>query len=277
MTVIDAQVHIWGAETPERPWPPEGAALAHRPTPLGKDELLREMDAAGVERAIIVPPSREGDRNDRAMEAALLHPERFAVMGKLAIERPESRSLVDTWKRQPGMLSVRLTFHRGAYRTWLTGGTANWFWAAAERVDIAVMVFAPGLLPHSPAVAARHPDLRLVLDHLALSGDSKDAALGPALKPVLALAQYPNVAVKATSLPSYVTDAYPSPSLHTHIRHVVEAYGPHRVFWGTDLTRLRGFYRQAVTLFTEELDYLSDIDTTWIMGRGLAEWLGWPL
>jgi L-fuconolactonase len=54
-------------------------------------------------------------------------------------------------------------------------------------------------------------------------------------------------------------------------------YGPHRVFWGIDLTRLRGSYRQAVTLFTEELDFLSDIDTTWIMGRGIAEWLGWPL
>jgi hypothetical protein len=33
------------------------------------------MDAAGVDRAIIVPLSREGDRNDLAMEAALLHPE----------------------------------------------------------------------------------------------------------------------------------------------------------------------------------------------------------
>ncbi len=97
MTVIDAQVHIWGAETPERPWPPGGAALAHRPTPLGKNELLREMDAAGVDRAIIVPPSWEGDRNDLAREAALLHPDRFAVMGRLAIERPKSRSLVDTW------------------------------------------------------------------------------------------------------------------------------------------------------------------------------------
>ena len=41
--------------------------------------------------------------------------------------------------------------------------------------------------------------------------------------------------------------------------------------------RLRGSYRQAVTLFTEELDFLSDIDKTWIMGRGIAEWLGWPL
>lgn len=46
---------------------------------------------------------------------------------------------------------------------------------------------------------------------------------------------------------------------------------------GTDLTRLRGSYRQAVTLFTEELDFLSDIDKTWIMGRGIAEWRGWPL
>ena len=75
MTVIDAQVHIWGTETPERPWPPGGAVLAHRPAPLGRDELLRDMDVAGVGRAIIVPPSREEDRHDLVMEAALLHPE----------------------------------------------------------------------------------------------------------------------------------------------------------------------------------------------------------
>jgi L-fuconolactonase len=277
MLVIDAQVHIWGAETPEWPWAPSGAALAHRPTPLEKDELLREMDAAGIDRAIIVPPSWEGDRNDLALEAVLVHPDRFAVMGRLAIERPESRSLVNTWKCQSGVLGVRLTFHRGAYRTWLTDGTAHWFWAAAEHAGLAVIVFASGLLPHIATVAARHQGLRLVLDHLALSSDIKDAALGPAFKPALALAQYPNVAVKAASLPSYVTDAYPYPSLHAHIRRVVEAYGPHWVFGGTDLPRLRGSYRQAVPLFTEELDFLSDIDKTWMMDRGIAEWLGWPL
>jgi len=103
MTAIDAQVYIWGVETPERPWPPGGAAQARRPTPLRKDGRLRAMGAAGVDRAIIV------------------------------------------------------------------------------------------------------------------------------------------------------------------------------VFLGTDLTRLHGSYRQAITLFTEELDVLSDIDTTWIMGRGLAEWCGWLL
>jgi L-fuconolactonase len=58
---------------------------------------------------------------------------------------------------------------------------------------------------------------------------------------------------------------------------VVDAYGPRRVFRGTDLTRLPCPYRQAVTLFTEELDFLSSDDKEWIMGRGIAEWLGRPL
>jgi L-fuconolactonase len=277
MVIIDAQVHIWGPDTPQRPWAPGGANQAHRPVPLGKDELLREMDAAEVNRVVIVPPSWEGDRNDLALEVARLHADRFAVMGRLTLETPESRALVEKWRQQPGMLGVRLTFHRGSYRAWLTDGTADWFWAAAERAGVPAMVFAPGQVPTIGEIAARHPGLRFVLDHLALSGEIRDAALGPALEPVLAAARHPNIAVKASAMPCYVTEPYPFPSLHQHIRRVIDAYGPQRVFWGTDLTRLSCPYRQAVTLFTEELAFLSDEDKEWIMGRGIAEWLGWPL
>jgi L-fuconolactonase len=277
MIIVDAQVHIWGADTPERPWPPGGASLAHRPQPLGKDQLQREIDAAGVDRVVIVPPSWEGERNDLALEAARLHPDRFAVMGRLAIERQESRRLVDGWRRQPGMLGVRLTFHRDPHRSWLTDGTANWFWAAAERAGVPVMVFVPGLVPELSEVAARYPGLRLVLDHLGLGLGVKDNAIGAALEPVLLAARQPNIAVKASALPCYVSEPYPFKSLHPHIRRVLDAYGPRRVFWGTDLSRLTCAYRQAVTFFTEELDFLSNDDKEWIMGRGIAEWLGWPV
>jgi hypothetical protein len=58
---------------------------------------------------------------------------------------------------------------------------------------------------------------------------------------------------------------------------VVEAFGPQRVFWGADLTRLPCPYRQAVSLFTEEREFLSDADKEWGMGCGIAEWLNWPL
>jgi len=54
MRIVDAQVHIWAANTPERPWP--ARAEPHR-TPLGKEELLAEMDKAGVDGVVIVPPS----------------------------------------------------------------------------------------------------------------------------------------------------------------------------------------------------------------------------
>jgi L-fuconolactonase len=85
------------------------------------------------------------------------------------------------------------------------------------------------------------------------------------------------MAVKTSALPRYVTEPYPFPSPRQHIRRVVDAYGPRRVFRGTDLTRLSCPYRQAVTLFIKELDSRADEGKQWIMGRGIAEWLGWPL
>jgi predicted TIM-barrel fold metal-dependent hydrolase len=244
---------------------------------LGKDELLREMAAAGVAHAIIVPPSWEGDRNDVTLEAARLHPDRFAVMGRFPIEDPASRALVSTWKSQPGMLGVRLTFRRGHHRTWLSDGTADWFWKAAERHNIPVMVFAPDEIPKIGEIAERHPRLRLVIDHMGLSTDLKGGSLGPTIDSLVKLARHAKVAVKASALPCYVTEPYPFPSLHTPIRRVVEAFGPRRVFWGTDLSHLPCPYRQAVTLFTDELDFLTAEDKEWIMGRAIAEWLDWPL
>jgi len=174
MLIVDAQVHIWGANTPDRPWPPYGPGNEHRPVPFTADDLLREMDQAGVDRAVIVPPSWEGDRNDLALAAARDHPGRFAVMGRLALERPESRALIDSWKGQQGMLGMRFTFHLPAHKVWLSDGTADWLWPAAERAQIPLMILPPGSLPIVDQIAERHPGLRLVIDHLALASGVKD-------------------------------------------------------------------------------------------------------
>ena len=277
MLIVDSQVHIWGADTPDRPWPPGRAHQAQKPCPVTKEMVLEAMGEAGVSRVVLVPPSWEGDRNDLALEAARLHPDRFAVMGRLAIERPDSRVLVADWTRQPGMLGLRFTFHTEVQKPWLTDGTADWLWTAAEQAGLPVMIFVPGSLPVADAIAARHPGLRLVIDHLALGIAEKDAAAFADLPHLLALAKRPNVAVKASALPCYSTEPYPYRGLHPYIRQVFDAFGPRRVFWGTDWTRLPCTWRQAVTLFTEELPWLSSDDKEWIMGRAVCEWLGWRL
>src|SRR5256712_12816727 len=143
MVIVDAQVHIWGADTPARPWPPGRAHQAQKPHPVTKDMLLGEMDTAGVSRVVLVPPSWEGDRNDLALEAARLHPDRFAVMGRLALERRESRAPVADWRKQPGILGMRFTFHTDSARPWLTDPAAVWPWAAAARALCPPPVLVP--------------------------------------------------------------------------------------------------------------------------------------
>ena len=68
MMIVDAQVHIWAASTPARPWPARHAP--HRETPITAEEMLRENKIAGIDRTVLVPPSFEGDYNDVVLAAA---------------------------------------------------------------------------------------------------------------------------------------------------------------------------------------------------------------
>ncbi len=276
MHIVDTQVHIWGADTPQRPWPKRQAP--HRPQPITKDDLLQEMKVAGVERAVLVPPGWEGDRNDLALEAARLHPDRFVVMGRLDTDDPKVIDRLPAWTSQTGMKGVRLTFHTPWQLPLLTEGKLEWFWPLAERYGIRVMLLAPHALLHLiDAIAQRYPGLSIALDHMSIPYHTKDEASFIGLDKLLALAPRPNIAVKVSGLPCNTTEPYPYSIVQGHIRRVYDAFGPRRLFWGSDLSRLPCSYRQCVTLFTEELPWLTARDKEWIMGRALCEWLDWPL
>jgi predicted TIM-barrel fold metal-dependent hydrolase len=92
---------------------------------------------------------------------------------------------------------------------------------------------------------------------------------------LLALAKYPNVAVKATGQVGYAEDAYPFRSLHEHLHRCFDAFGPARMFWGTDITRMPCSWRQCVTVFTEELLWLKGRDLELVMGEAVCDWVGW--
>jgi len=277
MIIVDSQVHIWGANTPERPWPARLGVKAQRDIPLGKDELLREMDAAGVDRVVIVPPSWEGERNDLAIVAAQAHPNRFAIMGRINPELPESRRKMVDWRKQTGMLGVRFVFHRSPLLELLTEGKADWLWPEAEMAGVPVYMLVPHRHMHFvDKIADRHPRLKLVMDHSGLV-DGKDEEAFREFDKLLALAKRPNVATKVSCYPFFTNDQYPFKKVHPYLRQVYDTFGPRRMFWGTDLSRLPCTYRQGVTFFTQELPWLKGQDLEYVMGRGVCEWLGWKI
>jgi len=235
------------------------------------------MDEAGVAAAVIHPPGWDPDSPALALEAVRQHPDRLAILGKVPLDRPESRALIDDWKRQPGMLGLRLTFLELQQRTWPQDGTMDWLWPAAERAGVPIALLAGDFLSTVGQVAERHPGLKLIVDHLGRVSRTQDAAGFANLGDLLALARYPNVAVKATGAPSYSSELYPYRNIHGYLRQIYDAFGPERMFWGTDITRMPCSYRQCVTMFTEELPWLSGRDQELVMGDALCAWLDWKL
>ncbi len=272
MLIVDAQVHIWSGGKPTNP--------NHRQVPaFTADDLLKEMDEAGVDAAVVHPPtSWDPNANELAVEAARRNPNRLAILGNFPLDRAESRALIDTWKQRPGMLGLRFTFLQPHQKTWPTDGTIDWLWPAAERAGLPVALLAAEFMPKVAQVAERQPRLKLIIDHLGRSSPAmKDDAAWASLPEMLALAKYPNVAIKATGAPSYSSESYPYRNIHDHLRRIHDAFGPERMFWGTDITRMPCSWRQCVTMFTEELPWLSAHDKELVMGRAVCTWLGWKL
>ncbi|RYY29078.1 MAG: amidohydrolase [Sphingomonadales bacterium] len=265
--IVDAQIHVWGADCPGRAWPQAGqdgrTAAPHLPQPLSAAEILIEMEAAGVARAILVPPSWEGERNDIALAAATLHPRRFAVMGRI----PTAISTLAGWRDTPGMLGARII---------LTSETEeDWLWQEAEARGVPLMIAPGGNLPLLSAIAHRHPALSITVDHMGarVHRTGPDAFAG--FEHLLALAALPNVAVKATCLPAYSATSHPWADVTPYLRRLFDAFGPQRLFWGSDLSRLPCAYSDLVALFWDELDWLKGADRDLVMGKAIAEWLDW--
>jgi len=172
---------------------------------------------------------------------------------------------------------VRLNI-AGEQAAWLSDGTADWFWPAAEKAGVPVMFLTNGQTHLFGPIAERHPQLTLIIDHMGVSSEAlKDGKLSASIDQSAALAKYPNVSVKLSASPLFSSEPYPFRDMAPSIRKLYDAYGPQRCHWGTDVTNsfAKASYRQRVTHFTEELPFLSEDDKDWIMGRAIVERLKW--
>jgi len=271
MQIVDAQIHLWSGGVPSNP--------AHRQvTSFTAEEAIALMDEAGVDAAVIHPVPWDPNSQQQALAAVERYPGRFAMLGEVALRDPQSKDRVAAWRAQPGVLGLRFLFLNDPQRQWLHDGDLDWLWPAAEAAGVPVAVMATDSLDLMGEIAERHPGLRLTIDHLGGRGGMttlKDHEAMTHMPALLALARYPNVAVKATGAPGYSGEAYPFPIMQTYVRQIYDAFGPERTFWGTDITKMPCSWRDCVTMFTEELPWLGEDDTRLVMGDAVCAWWGW--
>ncbi|MEX2582512.1 MAG: amidohydrolase family protein [Gemmatimonadota bacterium] len=274
--ITDSQIHLWEVDRPDRPWPQPPRNEPQLPDGFSAEQAIAAMDAAGVDRAVVVPPTWVGENNATALEAAARYPERFAVMGRFDIDAPDAEGQLERWLEQPGMLGIRVTLTHKPRAEQLDDGSVDWFWAACERLGIPIMILFRGAPERAGRLARQFPQLTVILDHMALSLDVPGPEAWSIIGQLTDLAQHPRVHVKVSSVPNFSGEEYPHRDVHGHLRRLYEAYGAERLFWGSDVTRLRGTYRDCLRMFQEDLDFLTEADQELILGRGLSNLLGWP-
>ncbi len=275
MPIIDAQVHAYEIDRPERPW---SAVLAGPPEVTG-DDMVAAMDSVGVDGALLVSPYTMY-RYDAsyALEVYAKHPGRFGLIKPVDPADPSVVETIADWAALDGTVAIRVMM---AYRDSADPddpGIGRVLDAAA-RHSLPVNLLCWGCLDVAEKLAGKNPDTQLVIDHLGLK-QPFEPPVPPEpfadLPKLLNLAAFDNIAVKITGACTLSQAPYPYDDIWDPLARIFEAFGIERCLWGTDWTRAVNLitYAQGVEPF-RLTDRLSDSDRAALMGGSLARIYDW--
>jgi L-fuconolactonase len=275
MPVIDSQVHVYAANTPDRPW----HSVPNWPDHVTGDEMVAAMDAVGVDGAIFISSfSMYQYDSSYAVEVQQAHPGRFGLVKPVNPDNPAVADVIAEWKETPGTVGIRIMMTPEAERNPTDPGL-DVILREAVRHDFPVNMLSWGNIDAGIAVVDRHPDTRFIIDHLSiLQPRTPPAAPEPwaDLPKVLDLAKRPNAVIKVSGACTLSREPYPFPDIWDPLARVFDAWGLDRCLWGTDWTRAFAVvnYENAVEPF-RLTDRLSDSDREILMGGACAKAYGW--
>jgi predicted TIM-barrel fold metal-dependent hydrolase len=275
MTIIDAQVHAYAGNTPERPW----HSVPNWPPHVTGDEMVAAMDKVGVDGAIYISPfSMYQYDGSYAMGVQKAHPDKFALVKPVNPDDPAVADIIADWKKTPGTVGIRIIMTKESKRAPDDPGFDR-ILRAAVKSDFPVNVLFWGNIDAGTALIDRHPDARFIIDHLGIMQPSVPPAPPQPwadLPKVLELAKRKNAVIKVTGACTLSKEPYPFPDIWEPLARVFDAWGLERCLWGTDWTRAFAVvnYEQAVEPFLKT-NRLSDSDRATLMSGACAKAYGW--
>ncbi|MCP5155536.1 MAG: amidohydrolase [Ectothiorhodospiraceae bacterium] len=275
MPIIDSQVHVYEANSPQRPW----RSVPNWPAHVTGDEMVAAMDALGVDGAIVVSAfSMYGYDASYAVAVRDAYPGRFALVKPVDPADPSVADVVAEWKRTPGTVGIRIMMAERSPHGPVDAGLDRIARAAATQ-DLPVNLLCWGNLDAAAALLDRHPETRFVIDHLGLlQPRTPPAPEAPwaDLPRVLDLARRDNAVIKVSGACTLSREPYPFPDIWDPLARIFDAWGLERCLWGTDWTRAQPVvgFREATEPF-RVTDRLSDAEREMLMGGACARAYRW--
>ena len=254
MQIIDTHAHIYHANESRYPMKTEPL---RPPTGTGHvGHLRREMQAAGVARAVLVQTGSAYQWDNRLLaDTASTHEEWAVGVCTLDPEAAESVAELERLAADFNVKGLRMEPTRSSTPVFCHPGASR-LWRAAKRLGVVICAHIHGpFLEQLAELLSRYPDVPVVLDHAAYpraaEGVDSETVTG-----VVELARFPNLYLKLTFIVTGSDENFAFSDMYPIVMRLIEAYGPERCMWGSDFPcelwlKEKATYQTHLSLFTE--------------------------
>lgn len=224
--MIDAHVHVWRIGANGCTWPTAALPALHR------DFALADYRAASAADGVILVQSQEDTVDtDWLLSLAAHDPLVLGVIGWCDLTAPDAPAHIARLAADPKLCGLRPMVQDRA---------SDWYDDPALDAGLAAMADAglvlealvrPRHLPALARLAARHPMLRIVVNH----GAKPDLAALDAWRDAIGeLAANPRTCCKLSGLLTELRPGQDRAVIATAAAHLHDLFGPGRLLWGSD-------------------------------------------
>lgn len=265
--IVDSHLHLWDRSRGGYGWlRPEFGVLNENHAPADIAPTLHEL---GVEQVVLVQADDTVADTEFMVAVAADWTAVAGVVGWVRLDEPtEAAAQLDRWSAHPVVKGIRHLVHDDPRTDFLELSPVQESLALVADRGLAFDIpnaWSGGFAARVAPLADRHPNLTIVVDHLAKPphGSTDFPAWEAMLRDV---ARRPNTVAKLSGL----ADDSPTTAANWRPAYEValEAFGPDRLMYGSDwpITRLGLDYAGTWTVLSELVSTLSESERAAVLG-----------
>ena len=232
--MIDTHQHLWKPSERRYEW--LDAVGAPLDADFGPEDVEADRTAAGITATLLVQAADTYEDTFYMLAVASRVQGVRGVVAWAPLDRAaEAEAALDLYAATSAVRGVRVLNHNYEDPHWLlrdevASGVAL---LAPRGLTLDVVSIAPEHLTMLAELAERHPELTVVVDHLA-KPDIANRGWEPWASLIAAVAVHPNVNVKLSGLNTASALDWTWQDWRPYVDHVVEHFGSNRMMLGSD-------------------------------------------
>jgi predicted TIM-barrel fold metal-dependent hydrolase len=269
MNFIDAHSHVWTPTLDHFPLAKGFRKQDMDPPSFTAEELLKEMNAVGANRCVLIQMSFYGFDNSYMLDSMKRYPGKFSGVAVIDSNVPHPDEAMRRLKKL-GVRGFRIRPQTKDVNQWLdSDGLKTMFKAgAAERLNMCCLI-NPDALPALDKFCEQNSETPVVIDHLCCIGETGLIEQAD-VKALCAMARHKHLTVKVSAFYALGKKSPPYHDLRPLIKQVYDAFGPQRLMWASDspFQVVGGHtYKASIELIREGLEFLSKDDKDWLLTK----------